>query len=461
MAIEFSRKQTFLMLASLVGIGAFLRFYKLDFQGLWYDELHSIIPTNPTSTFSSIVEYCKMDQPPAFFLYIHYVFKIFGYSEQIGKTAAALIGVLSIPAVYFLGRQVRSNTVGLGAAFILTFNYFSIYYSQELRFYSFAFLFTTLSFAFFIRAFQSNGPLDYLGYILSTVVLLYTHYFGIVIYATQVIIFVVICFTAKPQGGVIVKSAIAGVLVALAFVPWLPIVFSDLQIGSFWIQKPKALFIAEYFYLYLGKDFVLALVFVGFLFLFFRTLKLDRNNPNLLATIILLLWLILSYAIPLIRSLTSTPILHVRYTIVTLPAWIILFAWGWTLIPRKNLQYMFVGIIAMSSLVNIFVIRQHYSKIDKQQFREAAEVVISRNLQNLPVVSIFPWHYNFYFRGSPHIVGYDAIITPETNSFWLLPVQTFSATEIDNEIAKFPQFEIVERHIFNKTQAILLVKKPA
>ena len=105
------------------------------------------------------------------------------------------------------------------------------------------------------------------------------------------------------------------------------------------------------------------------------------------------------------------------------------------------------------------MLRKHYAKITKQQFREAAAVVIAKNQQNFPVVSVFPWHYNFYFRETPHTVGYDAIVTPDTNSFWLLPVQTFSETEIANEIAKFPQFEIAERHVFNKTQAILMVKK--
>ena len=343
MALEFNRRQTFVILTALVGVGSFLRFYKLDFQGLWYDELHSIIPTDPANTLSSIVEYCKRDQPPAFFIYIHYVFKIFGYSEQVGRAGTALIGVLSIPATYFLGREFKNNAVGVAAAFIVTFNYFSIYYSQELRFYAFAFLFVILSFTFFIRAFKSGDPLSYLAYIVATIVLLYTHYFGMVIYATQVVIFVVVCLTLKPQVNTIVRSAVAGLIVGLAFIPWLPVVFSDLQIGAFWIQKPKAIFLAEYFYLYLGKDVVLTLTFAGFLFLFFQRLKPNRENPDLLAIIILVLWLILSYAIPLVRSLVSTPILHVRYTIVTLPAWIVLFAWGWSLALGRNCSMYLQG----------------------------------------------------------------------------------------------------------------------
>jgi uncharacterized membrane protein len=461
MKIEFTRKQTIIILAALTGIGTFLRLYKLDFQGLWYDELHSIIPTDPANSVSSIIEYCKTDQPPAFFLYLHYVFKIFGYSENAGRIASAFIGVACIPAIYFLARECKNNTVGLAAALIVSFNYFSIYYSQELRFYSFAFLFATLSYTFFLRSLKTNKPLDYIAYGLTSAVLLYTHYYGMLIYATQVITFVAICFTVTPSRSVIVSSALAGLVAALAFVPWLPIVFGDLQIGAFWIQRPKALFLAEYFYLYLGKDVILALVFIGFLFVFFRHQKVRRDNPDFMAIVTVLLWLFFSYAIPLIRSLISTPILHVRYTIVSLPAWIILFAWGWTLISRKQLQLLLIGVIAISSVVNIFVLRRHYSKITKQQFREAAEIVITKNRVRLPVVSTFPWHYNFYFRKADFRADYDAIIHPETSSFWLLPVETFSSSEIDAEIAKFPQFDIAERHVFNKTQAILMVRKPS
>lgn len=460
MAAEPTRGQTLLIIAVLTVIGSVLRFYHLNFQSLWYDELHSIIPTDPANSLASIVEYCKTDQPPAFFLYLHYTFKIFGYSEIVGRTAAAFIGILCIPATFLLGRECKNKMVGLAAALIVTFNYFSIYYSQELRFYSFAFLFATLSFMFFIRALKHGKAFDYVGYILTSSILLYTHYFGIVIYVTQVIIFGIVCVIVKPKTDIIIKSFIAGLAVALTFIPWLPVVFGDLQIGQFWIQKPKPLFLAEYFYLYLGKDIILTLLFVGFLIIFFRENRFKRTNKDFLVVITLVLWLLLSYAIPLIRSLVSTPVLHVRYTIVTLPAWIILFAWGWTLVPGKKVTLMLAGVIAVSSIINLIFLRGHYNKISKQQFREAAEIVIAKNEEKLPVVSTFPWHYNFYFRSTTSKVGYDATVTSETTKFWLLPVQTFSPTEIENEIAKFPQFEIAERHVFNKTQALLMVRKP-
>ncbi len=130
----------YFILFGIVVIGIALRFYNLNFQSLWYDELHSIIPTDPNNSLLSVIEYCKSDQPPAFFIYLYYFFHLFGYSEVVGRVASALIGVMAIPLMYFLGKEVKGQAVGLFAALLTCLNYMHIYYSQELRFYSMAFL---------------------------------------------------------------------------------------------------------------------------------------------------------------------------------------------------------------------------------------------------------------------------------------------------------------------------------
>lgn len=460
MPTELTKKQVYSILSVFTVIGFLLRFYRLDFQGLWYDELHSIIPTHPDASVSSIIEYCKLDQPPAFFLYLKYFFTVFGYSEYSGRAASAMIGVISIPAMYALGKECKNNMVGLGAALITTVNYFAIIYSQELRFYSFAFLFTTLSFLFFLRAFKYNKTIDYCLYTLSTAILLYTHYFGMVIFATQVFIFISLWVWIKPSTSFIVKGLLAGVAAGLSFTFWLPVIFNDLEISAFWIQRPKPLFLAEYFYGYFGKDAITAIISLVFLFFMFKNLRNEsQTNQSKGILIVLILWLVLSYVIPLVRSLTSAPVLHIRYTIVTLPAWIVLFAWGWTLIPQQRLKFALAIVVALSSIFNLFLLRKHYSKITKQQFREAAAVVLEKADSSAVVVSTFPWHYGFYFRNSSINVGSVTDSLRDSNSFWLLPVQTFSSKEIEDEINKFPGFEIKERYLFNKTEAILMVKK--
>lgn len=457
---NLTKKQTIICLAVLMVVGGLLRFYKLDFQSLWYDELHSIIPTNPAASISSIIHYCKGDQPPAFFLYLHFFFKFFGYSEYAGRAAAALIGVISIPAVFFLGKECKNSAVGLAAALLTTVNYFNIYYSQELRFYCFALLFSTLSFLFFIRAFKYDRAVDYVIYTFTTAVLLYTHYFGIVIFATQFLTFIALWIFVKVPRSFIIRGLLSGLAAALAFAPWLPVIFSDLGIGAFWIQRPNALFLAEYFYGYLGKDIIAALIFLFAFCLFFKYIKTEVQNEQSKGIItILLLWLSVSYAIPLIRSLTSTPILHIRYTIVTLPAWLIIAGWGLTLLKHERVRLILASILVFSSVANLFFIRKHYTRITKQQFREVAATVKQKNVSGVPVMTTFPWHYSYYFTGSSLTAEPIHAVEDSVTSFWLMPVQTFSKQEIEDEVNKFPEFQIKERYPFNKTEAILMVRK--
>src|SRR5258706_14897451 len=93
------------VLAGIILLGAGLRLYHLDYQSLWLDELHSIIPTDPSNSLSSIIEYSKTDQPPLFFIYIHYAFSLFGYNELVGRMASPFFGILGIIGIYFLGKE--------------------------------------------------------------------------------------------------------------------------------------------------------------------------------------------------------------------------------------------------------------------------------------------------------------------------------------------------------------------
>jgi uncharacterized membrane protein len=69
---------------------------------------------------------------------------------------SVLIGVLGLVAMYALGREVGGRKAGLAACFFTAINWFHILYSQEVRFYGLLFLFTVLSYLFFIRAYRQG-----------------------------------------------------------------------------------------------------------------------------------------------------------------------------------------------------------------------------------------------------------------------------------------------------------------
>lgn len=438
-----------------------LRLYRLDYQSLWLDELYSIIPADPQNSLASIIEYAKSDQPPLFFIYIHYVFVLFGYNEIAGRAACAFLGVVGILAVYFLGKECGGKSVGLFAAFLTAFSYFHIYYSQELRFYSMAFLLSTLSYLYFIRAFRRNKVIDFAGYVVFTVCLLYTHYFGIIIFCTQMLTFPFILIYKR---GVkfIISSLLSGMTVAIAFFPWIPIIINESHIKTNWIEVPHPFFLAEYFYAYTGKEIITTLVSLFFIYLFGKSLKEKSQIAGDIKPVylIIILWIILSYLLPYVRSITSAPLLQPRYTIVTLPAWMLLFAMGWGRIEnlKWKLALPFVLIVAFAG--NMIFFKKHYTRLDKDQFRESSEVVKANNQSHYPIYSALPWHFNYYFRNQPEKVA--RLNKPDLASleyFWLLQGH-YNPDQMETEILELKEnFKIVEKKTFLGSNAVLFKRK--
>jgi uncharacterized membrane protein len=462
MIAQSDKRNVYILLAAILLAGTFLRFYKLDFQSLWHDELHSIIPTAPENSLSSIIDYAKSDQPPAYFVFLHLVFKVFGYNTWLARASAAFLGLASIPVFFFLGQEIKNTRVGLTASLLAAVNYFIIYYSQEARFYSMALLFSALSFLFFIRCYKHGDIWSFVLYIISTAILLYTHYYGIVIFATQALTFLVMAVRYRwGDWRYIAFGLISGLVTGICFIPWMPVIFSDLGIDSFWIQRPTPIFLLEYFYGYVGKDALVSLIFLVFTILYSRAYFTMASSDKLKSVyLIIILWLFISYLIPLTYSLLRQPMLHIRYTIVTLPAWILIFALGWDEIVSRRWKYAILATAALSSVINIFFIRDHYHKIQKQQFREASYAVQNAS-EEAPVFSNYAWHYNFYFRERPEKVQplMDLKVS-EISRFWLLQAEFFTAQENANELAPYlDEFNVVRTHSFHRTNAVYLERR--
>ena len=456
----FVRRNSNNLLVGITLLGAALRFYHINYQSLWLDELYSIVPTGPENSLQSIIEYSKGDQPPLLFIYIHYMFKLFGYTELVGRLSCAVIGIISIPMIYLLGKACLNKSVGLMASLLTAINYFQIYYSQELRFYAMAFLFAVLSYLFFIRAFKGNRTIDYLGYFIFTVCLLYTHYYGMIIFGVQAITFLILIYF-KRNNSFIIKATLSGIAIIIAFVPWLPTVLNDLSVNVGWIKVPDPHFVAQYFYYYSGKDALSTVIFCFFIYLFIKSfiaLTSDEIEKKLIY-ITLSIWIILSYLIPYIRSITAAPMLADRYTIVTLPAWILLFAIGWSKINNLKIKFAVAPVLVLAAVINLFFFKQHYTRLKKDQWREASQFVISKNTSHYPVYSTLAWNYNFYFRNQSQKVNnlYTSDLS-KTDKLWLL-LAHLTEEEMEAQIAALNNYKIIERRDFFGSVAVFLERK--
>ena len=386
----------FLWILVLIALG--LRLYRLDFQSLWVDEIASMNGADPDASWSTVVEYSISDQPPAFFLLLHGWFKVFPFNDISGRLFSVTLGIAGIFAMYLLGKEVKGGKTGLTAAAITSFSYIHILFSQDVRFYTLVFLSSALSYLFFIKAVKENRPMHFVLYSLCTTLLLYTHYFGLVVFASQGIIFCLLIIFYPFDRKFILSAIASGISIVLMIIPWIPIFFSDVQTNEFWIQAEPIYFLIKYFYVYF-KDVLSCVIFASLLIFYFASLlnqfktqhSIDRVDFILIASVSL------SFLIPIIYSIVQTPLLHVRYTLIVLPPLIVMICLGFNLI-KISFQRILLIATCCTAFLSLVFIEKYYTKIQKEDWRG----MISRvNIKGSPTdsfVSQKAWYCNYYFK---------------------------------------------------------------
>ncbi len=146
-----AEKRRWFILAAILLVAAFLRFFRLGHQSLWIDEILTIGSyTSPPAPIPYWKKLLWDMHGPLYSLLMHFWSMVNG-SEAWLRTPSAAAGVVSVLFIYRWIRKIGSESSALAAAMILAFNPFHIYYSQELRFYSFLTMFLLLSMIAFAR----------------------------------------------------------------------------------------------------------------------------------------------------------------------------------------------------------------------------------------------------------------------------------------------------------------------
>lgn len=352
---------------------------------------------DPALSWNEVVQYSISDQPPAFFLLLHAWFKLFPFNDFSGRLLSVVIGILGIISVFFLGREVKNSQTGLVAALISSFSYMHILLSQDVRFYTLLFLFSCLSYLFLIRAVKHSNVIDFILYIASTALVIYTHYFGLVIFGSQACIFVLLIALYPADRRFIFLSIASAVLTIALVSPWIPIFVSDAQIKDFWIQPEAFYFPIRYFYVYF-KDVIASFVFAFLIICYFvdqykiiKTSRLDKID------LILMGWPALCFLIPVVYSIIQTPLLQVRYTIIALPGIIVLISLGLNHL-KAPVQKTLIVITCCSSFFSLVVIEKYYSKSQKEEWRGMVRRVMEQTSVTDQIVSDKFWYCNYYFK---------------------------------------------------------------
>jgi len=140
--------------------------------------------------FGTIIEQLKRsNSPPLFELVLHVWIKLFGISPLAVRMLPLLFASLAPVALYYFGKRFFSMEVAIVSSSLLSLSDLLFYYSHDCRAYSLFLLLSILSMHFFLKMLSEEKvkARSLILFVLFTLSLIYTHYFGIYIVFFQAI----------------------------------------------------------------------------------------------------------------------------------------------------------------------------------------------------------------------------------------------------------------------------------
>lgn len=128
----------YLMLTVITLLAFAMRFYKLGEWSFWIDEIFTINHTN------MVMRERILSAPLSIWLTAGSL-ELFGTHHWSARLAPALIGILTIPSLYFPVKKLFGAGVALLAMFLLAISPWHLHWSQNARFYTALVLFYTLA----------------------------------------------------------------------------------------------------------------------------------------------------------------------------------------------------------------------------------------------------------------------------------------------------------------------------
>jgi hypothetical protein len=358
----------------LILIAAFaLRLYRLGVSSLWYDETVSVFLAQ--QELAELTRHTAGDiHPPLYYYLLHFWGRFAGWSEFAMAFVSLFFGVLLIALVYRIAREWFDHRVAILAAFLVALSPYHLWYSQEVRMYTFGAMLGLASVYFFARLFQpslAGNPKivsrNFIAYAVVSALGIYTLYyfaFLLVFENLAALLWVAQSETKnrKPKIATWVSSQFA---ILVLYLPWL---FTAIRQAieppvppwrSFtWL--PQVL-LESFSALALGQSIepqsatpVVILVAVVILF----ALK-QNGQPTVVGGLFLLGYTFVPLAFIFVLSLWK-PLYHVRYIFTYSPAFYILVALGFSRLAIHASRLIFYATLAILIAASTFSIYQFW-----------------------------------------------------------------------------------------------------
>jgi hypothetical protein len=373
-------------------IGIFLRFYQLNFENYWFDELIDFWVADPNisinATFYRRDDLIADQTPYLFQLLLKIYLDFFGYDPEIGRHVPLIFGVLSIPLVGILSYQVAKNNSFLLTILLVSINIYLIKYSQETRTYTLVFLLSTINLIFYYKIIFSDLTYFKKIYIFSLFVIfsvlsLSAQPFVFIIFFSQIIYSVYSFFAFKKKNFLFLLS-IPLILIIYLIINYNYLI-AQLSYNEYFLEHENWKFYYNYYFSRFFGSKIMGLIYLStliFLIIRFRKKILFTSN-NYLPLIFILFF---SYLIPLFYAFLKTPVLTDRYIIFVLIPILILISTLIFEIDNRKLKIFLLTSILIPTIINNYI-EIKYRLNTKPEFTKLLNILEKHEIKNITLLA--------------------------------------------------------------------------
>lgn len=177
-----------LQLALLLLVAGALRALQLD-SPLWYDEIVTLVEFVRLPPAELLSTYPSTNNHLLYSLLAHTSIAVFGESAWALRLPAALLGLGSLAAFWWLAHEIAPARQARLACWGVALSYHHVWFSQNARGYTGILLFTWLGTALFLRARRTAHTRDWLGYAVVLALASWTHLSATLTFAAHGIVY--------------------------------------------------------------------------------------------------------------------------------------------------------------------------------------------------------------------------------------------------------------------------------
>lgn len=361
-----------LLIPIILILSAAARIFRLDSQGLWFDETYTVFVAGQTP--ERMMQYLLTDgvHPPLYYGGMAVWIRLFGDSVWSLRLPSVLFGVLAVWVTSLLARRMAGEWEARFAAFLAACSPFLIWYSQDARMYSLECLAAVAAVYCFWNFLQRSNAASLLGLILSHAVLYGTHYFGVFVFIAEGL-FLVLYWRKYLRRWLPFLAAQTFALIPLMYWVYLLLHRDNGSFGIGWIPKPgwtDPLLTLSNFMTASGGVWSFPAVASGVVMLVLLGAALYRaRNPEAVGFAVF--WIVIPVGMAWAVS-QQLPVYIDRYLILSLPALVVLLSIGarslsgWKTVAAAAL-------LAAAMLPGLWNIFQEAEGYRKEGWKQAAE----------------------------------------------------------------------------------------